>query len=52
MIDLSNLEVWFVTGSQHLYGPEIFKTIDEHSAAIAKGLSTTPRLPVKSSSSL
>jgi hypothetical protein len=23
IIDLSNLEAWFVTGSQHLYGPEI-----------------------------
>ncbi|HEY2819885.1 MAG TPA: L-arabinose isomerase [Candidatus Acidoferrum sp.] len=47
MIDLSYLEVWFVTGSQHLYGPEIFKTIDEHSAAIARGLGATPSLPVK-----
>jgi L-arabinose isomerase len=47
MIDLSTLEIWFVTGSQHLYGPEIFKTIDEHSAAIARGLSAAPSLPVK-----
>jgi L-arabinose isomerase len=47
MIDLSKLELWFVTGSQHLYGPEIFKTIDEHSATIAQGLSATPALPVK-----
>ena len=22
MIDFGNLEAWFVTGSQHLYGPE------------------------------
>src|SRR5580698_3002571 len=47
MIDLSNLEAWFITGSQHLYGPEIFKTIDEHSATIARELSASSALPVK-----
>jgi L-arabinose isomerase len=47
MIDLSNLEAWFITGSQHLYGPEIFKTIDEHSATIARELSASSPLPVK-----
>jgi len=47
MIDLSNLEVWYVTGSQHLYCHEILKTVDEHSAAIARGISATPSLPVK-----
>ena len=25
MIDLANLEAWFVAGSQHLYGPETLK---------------------------
>ncbi len=25
MIDLSRLEVWFITGSQHLYGPETLR---------------------------
>jgi hypothetical protein len=35
MIDLANLEVWFVAGSQHLYGPEALKSVDEHSTAIA-----------------
>ena len=27
MIDLKSLEVWFVTGSQHLYGEETLKQV-------------------------
>jgi hypothetical protein len=38
MIDFSNLEAWFVTGSQHLYGPEMLKKVDQHATAIAAGL--------------
>jgi hypothetical protein len=30
------LEIWFVTGSQHLYGPEALKKVDEHSKAVVK----------------
>jgi L-arabinose isomerase len=30
MIDLTNLEVWFVAGSQHLYGPEALKDVKAH----------------------
>ncbi len=26
MIDLKRLEIWFITGSQHLYGPETLET--------------------------
>ena len=29
---------WFVTGSQHLYGPETLKMVDEHSKTIAEEL--------------
>src|SRR6266849_10384880 len=47
MIDLSNLEAWFVTGSQHLYGQETLKTVEEHSTAIASALSASSSIPVK-----
>lgn len=47
MIDLSKLEVWFVTGSQHLYGAETLRTVKEHSAAIASALSASSVMPVK-----
>src|ERR1700686_2157800 len=47
MIDLTNLEVWFVAGSQHLYGPEALKDVKAHSTAIARALSTSMQIPVK-----
>jgi len=47
MIDLANLEVWFVTGSQHLYGPETLKTVQEHAIVMARGLAASAQIPVK-----
>src|SRR5438477_865024 len=47
MIDLSALEVWFVTGSQHLYGPETLKTVEAHSMEIARTLGNSVQIPVK-----
>jgi len=44
MIDLKQLEVWFVTGSQHLYGPETLKQVAENSKTIAA--SFDEKLPV------
>jgi L-arabinose isomerase len=40
-------EVWFVTGSQHLYGEETLKQVNTNSAEIVKGLNATGKLPVK-----
>ena len=42
-----NLEIWFVTGSQHLYGPEALKKVDEHSKAVVKALNAAGTLPHK-----
>jgi L-arabinose isomerase len=47
MIDLSNLEAWFVTGSQHLYGPETLKKVEAHATAIAQAFAASPQIPVK-----
>jgi len=47
MIDLKQLEVWFITGSQHLYGEETLKQVAEHSQQIAKGLDSAKQIPVK-----
>ncbi|HET6312806.1 MAG TPA: L-arabinose isomerase [Chloroflexia bacterium] len=47
MIDLSQYEVWFVTGSQDLYGPETLEKVAEHSRQIAAGLSASTAIPVK-----
>src|SRR5205085_9671377 len=46
MKDLKSYEVWFVTGSQHLYGDETLKQVADHSQEIATYLSNTPSIPV------
>ncbi|MDH7463087.1 L-arabinose isomerase [Chitinophagaceae bacterium 26-R-25] len=46
MINLKQLEVWFVTGSQHLYGEETLKQVAEHSQIIAKSLNEASQIPV------
>jgi L-arabinose isomerase len=47
MIDIDKLEVWFVTGSQHLYGEAALKQVAEHSQGIVQGFSQAGRLPVR-----
>ena len=47
MIDYQPLEAWFLTGSQHLYGPETLRQVDEDSRAIVDGLNAAGRLPVR-----
>jgi L-arabinose isomerase len=46
MNDLKTFEVWFATGSQHLYGEEALKQVDEDSKKIAEALSRSERIPV------
>ena len=46
MIDLKGYEVWFVTGSQHLYGPKTLETVAEHSREIATALGASEEIPV------
>jgi L-arabinose isomerase len=47
MIDLKALELWFVTGSQHLYGDETLKQVARHSEQIASGLDAAKTIPVR-----
>src|SRR5262245_29341658 len=47
MEDLKKLEVWFVTGSQHLYGEETLKQVAEHSTQIARSIDKDPSIPVR-----
>jgi L-arabinose isomerase len=45
MMDLKHYEIWFLTGSQDLYGPETLAQVDRDSKAIAEGLD--PALPCR-----
>ncbi len=47
MLDLKKLEVWFVTGSQHLYGEETLRQVAEHSQTIARALDSSESIPVQ-----
>ncbi len=47
MIDLKNFEVWFITGSQHLYGPDTLAKVAEHSRQIASAFNDSNQIPVK-----
>ncbi|GAF05011.1 L-arabinose isomerase [Saccharicrinis fermentans] len=44
---LNQLEVWFVTGSQHLYGQKTLDEVVEHSREIVTALNEASELPVK-----
>lgn len=46
MGSLKHLEVWFLTGSQHLYGEETLKLVAEHSQTITRSLSAAASIPV------
>ncbi len=46
-IDLKQLEVWFVTGSQQLYGSDILKAVANHSQSIATALNAAKAIPVR-----
>ncbi len=45
MIDLKKFEIYFVTGSQDLYGAETLRKVDEHSKTMVQALD--PKLPCK-----
>lgn len=47
MIDLKQNEVWLVTGSQHLYGPETLKQVAADSKQIADTYNDGTNIPIK-----
>jgi L-arabinose isomerase len=47
MPPLGDLEVWFLTGSQRLYGEETLRQVAAQSAEIAAALGAAPVVPVK-----
>jgi L-arabinose isomerase len=46
MKNLAPLEIWFVTGSQHLYGEAALKQVAENSKNIVEALNACGRLPL------
>ena len=44
---LKESQVWFVTGSQNLYGPETLRQVADNSRTIAEALDRSPRIPCR-----
>jgi len=40
-------QIWFITGSQHLYGPETLKQVAANAEAITQGLDADPSISVE-----
>ncbi|MGH7978670.1 MAG: L-arabinose isomerase, partial [Limisphaerales bacterium] len=47
MTNLKQFEVWFITGSQHLYGSGTLKQVETHSREIASSLGMAESIPIK-----
>jgi L-arabinose isomerase len=46
MIDISSKEIWFITGSQDLYGPETLNQVAKNSTEIAQNFNSSKLIPV------
>src|SRR5215471_4734696 len=46
MIEIRNKEIWFLTGSQHLYGEQTLQTVAENSRNIVDGLRAAETIPL------
>ena len=44
--DLLKKELWFITGSQHLYGPDVLRDVAKHAQEIVKTLNYSGSIPV------
>ena len=47
MKPLPQLEVWFVTGSQDLYGDDALRQVADHAMRIAEALDAAPAIPLR-----
>ena len=47
MIDLKKLELWFVVGSQELYGDEALRKIEQNAAKVTSALDNASAIPVR-----
>jgi L-arabinose isomerase len=46
MSDPNRPDIWFLCGSQHLYGPETLEQVEEHARTVAAGLADAPGIPL------
>src|SRR5687767_13042617 len=44
---LARFQVWFVTGSQDLYGEDALRAVEEHAGEVAAALEASAEIPVR-----
>jgi L-arabinose isomerase len=47
MTQFKGIQIWFITGSQHLYGPETLKQVETNSKEIVAHLNKSASIPVE-----
>ncbi|MCF2487954.1 L-arabinose isomerase [Dyadobacter sp. CY347] len=47
MVDLKQFEIWFITGSQDLYGADTLRQVAEHAQIISKHFDESAQIPVR-----
>ena len=47
MTEINQLEAWFVTGSQHLYGEDVLKQVKDHSETITAALNQSNQISIR-----
>ncbi|WP_026630014.1 L-arabinose isomerase [Dyadobacter alkalitolerans] len=47
MVDLKQFEIWFITGSQDLYGADTLRQVAEHAQIISKHFDESAQMPVR-----
>ena len=47
MVDLKQFEIWFITGSQDLYGEDTLRQVAEHALIISKHFDESAEMPVR-----
>ncbi len=47
MVDINKYEIWFATGSQHLYGKETLAKVKENSTKIVNEFNADKKIPIK-----
>ena len=45
IMSLNSLEVWFLSGSQHLYGEGTLRQVEANSRQVVEGLNASSRAP-------
>jgi L-arabinose isomerase len=46
MKEFNHYEIWFITGSQHLYGPETLKQVEADSKQMVQGINDSGKIPL------